>query len=74
MTEQLAGKVALVTGGSSGIGRASALAFARQGAKVALSDVNAEGGEETANMIKEAGGDGIFIYADVSKAAEERRW
>jgi NAD(P)-dependent dehydrogenase (short-subunit alcohol dehydrogenase family) len=46
------------------------MAFARQGAKVALSDANAEGGEKTANMIKEAGGDSVFIYGDVSKAAD----
>ena len=70
MTEQLAGKVALVTGGGSGIGQASALAFARQGAKVALADVNAEGGEKTVSMIREAGSDCIFIYADVSKATD----
>ena len=59
-----------MAGGGSGIGRASAMAFARQGAKVALSDANAEGGEKTANMIKEAGGDSVFIYGDVSKAAD----
>jgi len=70
MTELLKGKVALVTGGSSGIGRASALAFAREGAKVVVVDVVVEGGEETIGMIKKAGGEAIFVKADVSKAAE----
>jgi NAD(P)-dependent dehydrogenase (short-subunit alcohol dehydrogenase family) len=67
---RLEGKVALVTGGSSGIGRASALAFAREGAKVIVADVDAEGGEETVRTIKENGGEAIFIKVDVSKAVE----
>jgi len=70
MTGLLEGKVALVTGASSGIGRATALAFAREGARVVFSDVNAEGGEETVSMISKAGGEGIFVHADVSKAAD----
>ena len=70
MAGWLDGKVALVTGGSSGIGRASALAFAREGAKVVVADAVVEGGEETVGMIKKAGGEAIFIKADVSKAAE----
>jgi NAD(P)-dependent dehydrogenase (short-subunit alcohol dehydrogenase family) len=64
------GKVALVTGGSSGIGRASALAFAREGAKVVVADVTVEGGEETAALIKKTGGEAIFVKADVAKAVE----
>jgi NAD(P)-dependent dehydrogenase (short-subunit alcohol dehydrogenase family) len=70
MAGQLDGKVALVTGGGSGIGRASALAFARAGAKVVVADVVADGGQETVRLITAAGGEGRFIKTDVSKAAE----
>ena len=70
MAGTLDGKVALVTGSGSGIGRSTALAFAREGSKVVVNDVNVEGGEETVSMVKSAGGEAIFIHADVSRAAD----
>jgi NAD(P)-dependent dehydrogenase (short-subunit alcohol dehydrogenase family) len=70
MAGLVAGKVALVTGAGSGIGRATALTFAREGAKVVVSDVTVEGGEETVRLIKAAGGDAIFAPANVAKAAD----
>ena len=71
MAEQhFSDKVALVTGAASGIGRACARLFAEQGASVIVSDVAAEGGEEMARLIQEAGGKAAFIRADVSDAKE----
>lgn len=64
------GKVALVTGAGSGLGRASALAFLREGAKVIVADVDVESGQQTVDMIKKAGGEALFIKTDVAKAAE----
>lgn len=66
MAGRIEGKVALITGGSSGIGRATALLFGREGAKVAVADYNAEGGERTVKTIKEAGGTASFHAVDVS--------
>ena len=70
MAGRLDTKVALVTGGGSGIGRASALAFAREGAKVVVADVDVEGGEETVRLIEAAGEAALFVRTDVSQAAE----
>ncbi len=61
-------KVALVTGGSSGIGRATAIAFARCGAKVVVADVKFKEGEETVQMIEDCGGQAFFVETDVSQA------
>ena len=66
----LTGKVAIVTGGSSGIGRASAIAFAREGAKVVIASRREDQGEETVRLVKEAGSDGFFVKTDVAKAAD----
>jgi NAD(P)-dependent dehydrogenase (short-subunit alcohol dehydrogenase family) len=66
MAGRVEGKVALITGGSSGIGRATALLFGREGAKVVVADYNAEGGERTVKTIKDAGGTAVFHAADVS--------
>ncbi|MBM4462289.1 MAG: SDR family oxidoreductase [Chloroflexi bacterium] len=70
MTIRLEGKVAVVTGGSSGIGRSTALAFAREGTRVVVADVSTDGGKETVQMIKDNGGDAIFVKTDVTQADE----
>lgn len=70
MAQELENKVALVTGGSAGIGRATALAFARKGAKVVVASRRTKESEETVRLIKEAGSEGIFVQTDVTKAPE----
>lgn len=67
MAGDFEGRVALVTGGSYGIGRAAAIGFSKRGAKVALADRDATRGEETLSLIKAAGGEAIFIETDVSR-------
>ncbi|RKP54015.1 glucose 1-dehydrogenase [Cohnella endophytica] len=64
---RLANKVALITGAGSGIGQSSALLFAKEGARVVVNDLDAVKGEETVKMIRDAGGEAIFIGADVTK-------
>jgi NAD(P)-dependent dehydrogenase (short-subunit alcohol dehydrogenase family) len=64
------GKVAFVTGGASGIGRAAALAFAREGVSVVVADVSEQGNQETARMIEERGGRALIVGCDVTRAED----
>jgi NAD(P)-dependent dehydrogenase (short-subunit alcohol dehydrogenase family) len=67
------GKVAIVTGGGSGIGRASARLLAQEGASVVVADINAAAGEETARLIREADGPAVFVRTDVARAGDVRQ-
>lgn len=73
MYDSMKGKVALVTGAASGMGRATALAFAREGAKVVLADWAEEGGRQTEAMIATNGGEALFVKTDVSLSSEVDR-
>ncbi|MGH2354734.1 MAG: SDR family NAD(P)-dependent oxidoreductase [Chloroflexota bacterium] len=70
---KLAGRSALITGAGSGIGEAIAVLFAAEGARVAVADYHAEGGERVAAQIVSAGGSACFVRADVSQAADAER-
>jgi len=70
MTTELKGKVGLVTGGTSGIGRDAAILFAKAGAKVVVAGRREVEGKETVELIRGAGGEGLFVKADVSRATD----
>lgn len=70
---KLADRVAIVTGASSGIGRASAILFAAEGAKVVVADIDEAGGLETVSAIKGSGGEAAFVRTDVSQASDMER-
>lgn len=69
MPGKLDGKVSIITGGSSGIGRGTALLFAAEGSKVVVADVDDRGGEETVALIGESGGEALFVHVDVSRSS-----
>ena len=69
----LTDKTALVTGAASGIGRAIALAYAREGARVVVSDTDADGGQATVAQVRERGGQALFVAADVAKPRDHER-
>lgn len=73
MSMTFSGQVALVTGAAAGIGRATALAFAREGLKVVVADLDPAGGEATVALIRAAGGEALFIACDVTREAEVRQ-
>src|SRR5207302_11278779 len=70
---RLKDKVALITGGTSGIGEATALLFAREGARVAITGRNPERGTQVVRQIKDSGGPAMFMRADVSSASDCQR-
>ena len=73
MSMTFSGQVALVTGGAAGIGRATAQAFAAEGLKVVVADLDANGGEATVALIRQSGGEALFIACDVTRDKDVRQ-
>ena len=73
MSQTFQNKVVLVTGGTSGIGRATVVAFAKEGAKVVVSGRRKAEGAETVTLVEKAGGQGLFVQADVSDEEQVKR-
>ncbi|SDQ49542.1 NAD(P)-dependent dehydrogenase, short-chain alcohol dehydrogenase family [Pseudomonas sp. UC 17F4] len=73
MSMRFSGQVALVTGGAAGIGRATALAFAAEGLKVVVADLEAVGGEGTVELIRNSGGEALFVSCNVTREADVRQ-
>jgi NAD(P)-dependent dehydrogenase (short-subunit alcohol dehydrogenase family) len=71
--DTLKGKVAFITGSGSGIGRAAAVLFTRESARVAVADISRAGGEETVRMAREAGGDAVYVETDVTDPVSAER-
>jgi NAD(P)-dependent dehydrogenase (short-subunit alcohol dehydrogenase family) len=67
---KLKSKVAVITGGATGIGRVSSQLFAREGARIVIVDINQNGGNDTVDIIKESGGEAVFVHADISSVTE----
>ena len=74
MTQGLEGRVVVVTGGGSGFGRAAALQFAREGARLAIGDLNAETAESTAQAVRDAGGEASAAKVDVADEGSVRQF
>ena len=70
---RLKDKVAIITAAGSGSGRAGAVLFAREGARVVVGDIDPKGGQETVKLVKEAGGEAIFVPVDCGKVADMRK-
>src|SRR5437868_960629 len=73
MGKRLQDKVAVVTGGAGGIGQATAILFAEEGARVVIADINERAGAQVVSLIKEQGGDATFVLTDVSREEDARR-